>query len=125
MSDALAGQWPFIFYQVLVLGLALCVVVPDRESSSSRALAAGMVFTVAWQVPWVVVTALGYLPLAHWWPLEIVPAEFAQIALAEWLLLVLRTVPQRDRWSRVAEYVLRFCQFSQLIVIPIRIIYAD
>jgi adenylate cyclase len=121
----MSNEWPLLFYQLLVLGLALSIVVPDRVSPSSRALAAGLALTVVWQVPLIVLSALGCLPLLHSWPLEIVPAEFGQIAFAEWLLLVLRTAPQRDRWSRAAEYLLRFCQISQVIVIPIRIIYAD
>src|SRR5713226_4262267 len=119
MPDPLSSFTPAIYVNVMALGMALAFVIADGESRTSQALAAGFALVGSSGVADYLLRALDLWPLSSWWSQGLAPNHFYMIAFAEWFLLVLRTVPTRDRWTRSGEYLLRLCQITAVVFIPV------
>ncbi len=108
-----------------MLLLALAMIIADGKSPSSRALAAGLALMGTTAIPDLVLGSLGLFPLAHWWPVYFSTVGLSLIAYVEWLRLVIKTIPERDHWTTVADVLLRLSQAIQLITIACFTFFAD
>ncbi|MDP9140442.1 MAG: adenylate/guanylate cyclase domain-containing protein [Pseudomonadota bacterium] len=111
MSDALQAYVPSIMWHMVMLGIGFAFIHADRDSPTSKALAAAFAFYGMECIPGVFLRALDHWPLPlEWRALLAIPGNLAYIAFAEWFRLVLLTAIPQGRLVRGGLLMLRLSQ---------------
>jgi class 3 adenylate cyclase len=115
--EALASP-PDVTAHILVclvaLGMALAFISADRQSATSRWLAATFAF-VGLAIDLNIVVTLTWHPPLWVRGLFAIPESLAAIALLEWIYCVRRTVPAGKLDTRTGDFVLRFGQAAAIL----------
>lgn len=111
MPDALQAYVPSIMWHMVMLGIGFAFIHADRESPTSKALAAAFALYGVECIPGVFLRALDQWPLPlEWRALLAVPGSLAYIAFAEWFRLVLLTATPQGPMVRSGLWMLRLSQ---------------
>src|SRR5690242_8398810 len=97
---------PHILVCLVALGMALAFVSADRQSPTSRWLAATFAF-IAVAIDLNIVVALTWHPPLWLQGLFAIPETLSMIALLEWIYRVRQTVPAGALDTRTGDLVLR------------------
>lgn len=111
MPDALQAYVPSIMWHMAMLGIGFAFIHADRDSPTSKALAAAFAFYGMECIPGVFLRVLDHWPLPlEWRALLAVPGSLAYIAFAEWFRLVLLTATPQGPMVRSGLLMLRLSQ---------------
>lgn len=117
-----AGTAANLCLRLVYLGMAFAFIAADRDSRTSRALAAGLAFFGLDGLVRVVLRALGYWPVDIWLqPLVFLPNNLSSIALAEWVILVIATVESRAWPERCGHWLLRLSQVLNVLFVAMEL----
>jgi adenylate cyclase len=113
---------PQILVSLVALGMALAFVIADRQSPTSRALAAALFF-----IGLAIVLNAGYLGQRYgapaWSGWLALPESGAMVAVLEWVLRVRRTVPAGERDVQLGDFMLRLGQAVALLYSVLSILF--
>jgi class 3 adenylate cyclase len=110
----------------MILAVGLALIVYDRKSASTRALAASFALWGSEELPRLWLRVLGLWPPSdHLVLLGWLGGYLSPVLVAEYLILVLRTAGSADRVIRIGHGLLRLNQFLTVFYIALQVIAPD